>query len=509
MSWLRQPERSWVSLDSVHVATRDVAARVASSDVVSRALSALPENNRLALSLFLVDGYTYQEVAELTDVSLATVRGRIQRARRKLAMEALDMVEGALKDGAPDEEFTLDTVRASIDRAQEIMGQRDLTAARSAAEEALEKLSKLEGAEEERRSLRLDALGIVGQATRFAEPERSAETTREAIRICEDAGDMGRLAGLLDYLAGQDGKLTETERDALAGRALELYRDAGHHDQIGHALFFRGWDRIYCGESEEGFRRLDEARDALKEVPYGGWHACLDAPEEFRKLTGGGPDKERMVQWGAMCDVVKVDGERLSFCSQPGYACHTGKQEEMAKFGDGFGLLSRTGWLPHTGPGPGYEDDKDTFSYTGNPTHTRVWIEADDASATTPAGEYDGCLLVRATVTESDLDAESESPQRKRNEHWCGERRCWLARGVGPVAYRHEPTDGIVVHTLLSKFECPEQREEWVPVVVGTRWDDVPAEPGEDFDALVIARLTHIGEDGRAYVAETTAGTRR
>ena len=83
LSWLREPEREWVALDPAEVFAGDLAESVAIRDLVSRALSTLPEDNRLALSLFLVDGYTYREVAELTDVPLSTARGRGTSWRRR------------------------------------------------------------------------------------------------------------------------------------------------------------------------------------------------------------------------------------------------------------------------------------------------------------------------------------------------------------------------------------------------------------------------------------------
>ncbi|MCB2203559.1 RNA polymerase sigma factor [bacterium] len=48
------------------------------------ALRQLPEDNREALLLCEFEGYSYEEIAELTEVPVTTVRKRIFRARRKL-----------------------------------------------------------------------------------------------------------------------------------------------------------------------------------------------------------------------------------------------------------------------------------------------------------------------------------------------------------------------------------------------------------------------------------------
>jgi hypothetical protein len=338
--------------------------------------------------------------------------------------------------------------------------------------------------------------------------ERWTEATREAIRRCEERGEP--VAGLLRSLGYHGSGLAQSERDALLVHATSLLRQAGEWEVVGEDLFFQGWHGMDRGDFAQGIAFWEEARDVLGERPYSPWHACLEASAEFVRLTGGKLDRERRVQWGAICDAFSVDGERLAFRGQPGYSTHTGVPEEMAKFADGFGLLWWIEWCPHTGPAVGFEETHETFSYTGNPTHTRSWIESDGESLTVPAGLYDGCLLLRATTTESPLDAGVESRQREITRRWrVGEKYVWFARGVGPVAYRFESVDGLVEHAVLARFSCPEQRDEWVPLVPGTRWEYVPAEPGEDFDALAVRTLTCCGEDGTWYLAGTTVGNRR
>ncbi len=507
-SWLRNPRRQCLPLDAVTPPTRDIAPVIEARDLVRRALSAVPEDNRLALSLFLVNGYTYKEVANLTEVPVTTVKGRIERAKRKLATEVLAMAEDNLKTNAPDEEFTLDTVRKSLEKAGEALDSYQWVIAKSAAEEALETLSDLAGDEDEVRSLRLDALNLIQASTSFADKQCWREAVREGLSVCEESGDMSKAGTYLYELATGDQELTQTERDALLQRCFELLREHGENRQLGYALFQHAWGHIGRDHFETGFQFLGQARTAIKDEPYGSTHACLDATDEFQRLTDDGLDTKRMVEWGAGCDVAQLDGERLVHHSQPGSSWHTGKREEMAKCTNGFHMLLRTGWLPYTGPAPGYEEEKTTFSYTGNPTQSRIWIEADDVSVTTPVGDFDDCLLMRATTTESPLDVDAESREGQLNKVVCGERYCWLARGVGPVAFRAEREDDIVEHAVLSKFECLEQREEWVPLVVGTRWEYVPAEPPEDFDALVVVRLTHLDEDDTAYLATTSVGNR-
>jgi RNA polymerase sigma-70 factor (ECF subfamily) len=55
--------------------------------LLMRLLSRLPESQRSAFVLFEIDGYSGEQIADLQNVSLSTVRARIYRAREKLGTE--------------------------------------------------------------------------------------------------------------------------------------------------------------------------------------------------------------------------------------------------------------------------------------------------------------------------------------------------------------------------------------------------------------------------------------
>ncbi|MFW6080150.1 MAG: RNA polymerase sigma factor [Gemmatimonadota bacterium] len=56
---------------------------------LERALASLPERARMALVLHAVEGYRYEEVAELMEISIGTVKSHIHRARA-LLLERLE-----------------------------------------------------------------------------------------------------------------------------------------------------------------------------------------------------------------------------------------------------------------------------------------------------------------------------------------------------------------------------------------------------------------------------------
>ena len=62
-------------------------------DEVKRAIESLPEAFRMAVLLADVEGFSYKEIADITDVPIGTVMSRIHRGRRALQKALLDYAE--------------------------------------------------------------------------------------------------------------------------------------------------------------------------------------------------------------------------------------------------------------------------------------------------------------------------------------------------------------------------------------------------------------------------------
>lgn len=62
----------------------DVAIRHELNDMLQIAIDKLPPDQRLVLILSDMEGFSYQEIATITEVSLGTVKSRLNRARVKL-----------------------------------------------------------------------------------------------------------------------------------------------------------------------------------------------------------------------------------------------------------------------------------------------------------------------------------------------------------------------------------------------------------------------------------------
>lgn len=78
-------------------AASDPAQRAEVSELaaaLASALQAIPEERRRAILLYDVDGYDYAEIAQLTGVSVGTIKSRISRGREELRRLLADLRPG-------------------------------------------------------------------------------------------------------------------------------------------------------------------------------------------------------------------------------------------------------------------------------------------------------------------------------------------------------------------------------------------------------------------------------
>ncbi|MFW6074949.1 MAG: RNA polymerase sigma factor [Chloroflexota bacterium] len=61
---------------------------------IERALGELREDQRLVVILFDIEGYSYEEIAEIADVAVGTVKSRLHRGRARLREVLLDRPDG-------------------------------------------------------------------------------------------------------------------------------------------------------------------------------------------------------------------------------------------------------------------------------------------------------------------------------------------------------------------------------------------------------------------------------
>ncbi|MCX5759684.1 MAG: sigma-70 family RNA polymerase sigma factor [Candidatus Hydrogenedentes bacterium] len=75
-------------------------------DKVLEVVRELPERQREATTLYYINGYSQNEIAEFLEVPVTTVQKRLHNSRKRLKERMVDMLEETLKDNAPDERFS-------------------------------------------------------------------------------------------------------------------------------------------------------------------------------------------------------------------------------------------------------------------------------------------------------------------------------------------------------------------------------------------------------------------
>lgn len=83
------------AIPSVESPETELLAKIFDDDV-KKAVEALPEDFRLVVVLSFLEGFSYQEIAEIANLQLGTVKSRLHRGRKLLQNQLLDY---AVKNG--------------------------------------------------------------------------------------------------------------------------------------------------------------------------------------------------------------------------------------------------------------------------------------------------------------------------------------------------------------------------------------------------------------------------
>lgn len=71
--------------DRITIAAEEEATEVPLSvDAIKQALFQLPDGYRVVFSLYLIEGYDHQEIADILDISVATSKSQFSRAKKKV-----------------------------------------------------------------------------------------------------------------------------------------------------------------------------------------------------------------------------------------------------------------------------------------------------------------------------------------------------------------------------------------------------------------------------------------
>ena len=118
----RRKSLSTTALDAAAAVPSSVPAppqnleRRETKDKVLAAIAALPEHQRMATTLFYINGYSQKDVAEFLEVPLTTVKKRLADSRTRLKERMIAMVEETLHKNAPDDRFSKKVIEELLGR---------------------------------------------------------------------------------------------------------------------------------------------------------------------------------------------------------------------------------------------------------------------------------------------------------------------------------------------------------------------------------------------------------
>jgi len=416
--------------------------------LVLRAISSLPEKVGEAVTLYYIDGFSYNEIADFLSVPASTVKGRLQTGRKQLKEEFITMVEGTLKENRPDEKFTEKVLNEIIKSAKQAREREAHDEVVHLCEKALETLKHLEATAEHKQT-EMDVLDWQGDEWLewFGKPQDAAENFQKAFHLAKELGDK------------------EAQAKWLLMQAISFSR-AGDYQAMIRPV--QQASAIYAELGQTQHEVICVAILDLIELLPADWERIVD-PDELN--TGYAIHRYRLV-----CST-----EALTFIEE--------KRPEPEIWCERFvPNLMRIGWL--------FSREDALIALAGQPVTiltfpTKVgdcWqgtletkygeilpatrtIEADDDTIVVPVGKFEHCLRVKTVISEPDGADFSENFKTFRRRCLCGVRTMWFAPKVGLIKLRHEnETGGIHTVQLLSFHVDSKMSGDYFPLSIGNRW---------------------------------------
>jgi RNA polymerase sigma factor (sigma-70 family) len=111
-----------------------------------QAVHDLPAREREATTLYYIDGYSQDEIADFLEVPTTTVKSRLHTSRKRLRERMIEMIQETLKSNALPEGFTQETLERAVARAQELNKAREFDQAEELLRDVLTKAPDHAGA---------------------------------------------------------------------------------------------------------------------------------------------------------------------------------------------------------------------------------------------------------------------------------------------------------------------------------------------------------------------------
>lgn len=418
---------------------------VSLKETVLRAIEALPESQRLAITLYYMDGRSYAEVAQFMDVPVSTVKGRIQGGRKRLKNEMMGMVKRVFDAEKPGREQAVRILRRAVGKAKKAKRKRDYEQLLACCDRALNALQELPSTPK-RQETRIEVLCWQGEAQERLSANTAAAITcyQSALEIATEIGDADGQSRAVKAILLTHGRGSDfAEMKAAARRALKTAEAVGNEELVAFCTAAKD----LC---EDPSRKPDEGRT-------GGF-----VLGHFRVTEKRGKyvlEPPRRKDEGAARANISVNLN----CGAPAYPSLLylvyGPEDlipKQAQVGSHWRQGLGTKWL-----GWGVKSAKLICEST---------VEANDETVTVPAGRFRNCLRLRSTVAMAGGQLPRIANDRFVARTVTGSRWMWFAPGVGLVRLLYVNENQMVTDVVLVERSPGRKSRDFLPLEPGNWW---------------------------------------
>jgi len=439
--------------------------------IVLNAIASLPEKTAEVVTMYYIDGLSYNEIASFLEIPSSTVRGRLEMGRKQLKEELITMVEDVLKENKPDERFTEKVLNEIIEQTKSAQERKAHEEVIQLCEKALEVLGHLDDTEEHKRT-RINVLQWHGEKLSdwLGKHKEAADNIRQAIQIAADIGDKEAQAKWLLFEAifldrmGNPQAIREPIKEA-----LRIYQELG--DVIGQVVCEGLLDMLNLIANNWRYTNLPEGdlTTGYKSHP----HTLIRSNES---LAYAEQDPRRRKGWIVFIGLGGLWNERTVLW-------RLGRPNPILVFPTDIGRS----WTAQI------EEKYDHQTATA----TKV-IESFDDKVVVPAGSFEGCLRITNTILEPPDSDFSDEIKVLRRRVMCGKETMWFAPGIGLVKYRHESMYDGVLSIQLTEYHIEDKQDgDFFPLAIGNQWKY------EHYDDLYVTLVTQnyrvVTQEGEAF----------
>ncbi|NKB66526.1 MAG: sigma-70 family RNA polymerase sigma factor [Candidatus Latescibacteria bacterium] len=234
--WMRQQghcvplqEADVETIPAVSIAVDESLGSIETRRLVLEAIVELPEAQREVVLLFYLEDRSLEQVATVLGLSIASVKQRLYRSRKRLQEIMLGMVEKTLEIQEMSDDFTERVLAAALVRGQCLLNERRWREAQTQFRRVARTVPRYIAAQ---KGLGLALKGEVDDRVELSEMEIDARLLAEAFAALEEAWRLGARDGETVWALAQLHESFDRWEDE--GRLLEQY--AQETDEAGQAF---------------------------------------------------------------------------------------------------------------------------------------------------------------------------------------------------------------------------------------------------------------------------------